>query len=172
LNAGAIVLYRDQHRHTVLDVQLNRAACPFPGVVEKIAEQLHTILLFYGKPNSALICSVRQGEIKRCTLPDFRLGPDPAFVALYDAFDGRQPNSGTRIRLFRVQSLEGAKQLIDILHVKADTIIPYKVNRFASERGGSKLDFCRYLLLPIHFLQHPVRSAEATASAIQPGIYQ
>jgi hypothetical protein len=47
-------------------------------------------------------------------------------MAVDDALNGRQADSGTFKLLRPMQALKDAKQLIDILHVKSDTVVPYE----------------------------------------------
>jgi hypothetical protein len=56
-------------------------------------------------------------------LIDGSLGPDRSAMPVDDALDCRQPNSGALKLFIPMQALKYAKQLVDVLHLKACAVI-------------------------------------------------
>jgi hypothetical protein len=52
---------------------------------------------------------LRERKKNRCTLIGFRLGPDAAAVAAYDALHDRKPDAGPRKFIAAVQALKHPK---------------------------------------------------------------
>src|SRR5690606_10046920 len=80
-----------------------------------------------------------KGEREGCPLSWFTLSPDFSPMAAYDSFDCCKTDPGPFELFWFMKSLEGFEDLVCILHVKSNPVIPYII-----ECGGV-FDDCPYL---------------------------
>ena len=74
---------------------------------------------------SCVVASNREVEAR--ALIGCRGRPHAAPVAGYDAFDDRKSDPGALVVLCAVQPLEDAEQLVGILHVETNAVVPHKI---------------------------------------------
>ena len=72
-----------------------------------------------------------QGEVKDRPLFNLALGPHLAAVVLDDALGDRQSDAVAGELFHSVDALEGAKQLVDVPHVKSGPVVTNEVGLFA-----------------------------------------
>ena len=83
---------------------------------------------------------MRQCEIERCAFIDLALGPGPPPMAVNDPSYCRKTNSCAFEIFTAVEPLEDTEQLVHILHVETNTIVPDVKRRFAIARYRSDFD--------------------------------
>ncbi len=69
------------------------------------------------------LACLRYGEKEGRTLADLRLDPDATAVPLHDLLAYGQPDTGARIFILSMQSLEHLEQLVVILRIDADAVV-------------------------------------------------
>ncbi len=77
-----------------------------------------------------------------------RFGPDAPALPEHDALHGGQPDAGARELVGAVQPLEGAEQLVGVLHVEPHTVIAHEEHALpvlflAAELDLGDLSFAR-----------------------------
>src|SRR4051794_8679683 len=70
---------------------------------------------------------VRQGEIEGSSLLGLGVGPDPATVPVNDPLHGCKPDACALELSTRVQALEGAEELVGVLHLEAGAVVANEV---------------------------------------------
>src|SRR5205823_7981930 len=83
-----------------------------------------------------------EGEKEGRSLPECRFHPDAAAVALHDALTDRQADSGSRIRM-PVQPLENSKDLLNIVGVDPDAVVPHGEMPFFVLTPGANVNLRR-----------------------------
>ena len=73
---------------------------------------------------------LRQRKIESGSLSNLPFGPDPPSMPVVDALHDSEPNAGPLVFAFRMEPVEGGKELIVILHIEPDTIVFHPVNIF------------------------------------------
>src|SRR6185312_1145114 len=71
---------------------------------------------------------IAEGEIKRGSFANRGLRPDQSAMALDDPLHRRQTHAGAGKFGLRMQSPEGAKQLVRVSHVKTRAVVPHEIN--------------------------------------------
>src|SRR6185503_4386800 len=72
-----------------------------------------------------------QRKVERCTAIGFSLGPHAPPVTMDDPPHVREPDTGAFEVVRAVEPLKDPEQLVRVLHVEADTIIPNEYDRIA-----------------------------------------
>src|SRR5574340_1303088 len=73
-----------------------------------------------------------QRERQRCAPVDLSVRADVTAVPADDALDDGQPDSGASIVLLRMQPLKDAKEMVCMPRVKADAVIPDRIQHLAA----------------------------------------
>src|SRR5581483_8375605 len=82
--------------------------------------------------SSGLFMSVSfEREVECGSFADLRFSPDAASVAVNDALDEGEPDSGSLVLGLAVQSLKHAEELVRVPHVESDSVVPHVVNGLA-----------------------------------------
>ena len=69
-------------------------------------------------------------EINRSPFVRLGLNPDPAAMPVDNPMNDGQPNAGTFVLVSGMQSLKRRKKFVDILHIKAHSIVLDKIDKF------------------------------------------
>src|ERR1022692_2785019 len=85
-----------------------------------------------------------QGKVERCTAVGLSLSPDTTAMSMDNSLHDGQADTGSFIVFRPMQSLEDAKQLVGILHVEANAVVPDEVGPFARfiAHATADLDQC------------------------------
>src|SRR5258706_15673164 len=85
-----------------------------------------------------LVLSLWKMEIENRSLTPAPFTPGPPAMALHDAPNIREADSGSFKFIRGVEALKYAKKLIRVFHIKSGAVVPNKENRFAAcVRGGA-----------------------------------
>src|SRR3954468_19075945 len=108
--------------------------CPMWGVGRGFASHVR-------HPTSGIAGVVaRQREVEGRAGARAALGPGAAAVALHDAADVGEADPGALELLVAVQALEDAEELVGVLHVEADAVVPDAVDDLAVQRFAGDAD--------------------------------
>src|SRR5438132_9993915 len=102
------------------------------------------VLCLYSGAARRMLRRGGQREVEGGSAIDGRFRPDLTDMAMNDALDGRQPDTGAWELRLRMQPLEGTEQLAGVLRIETGAIVPHVVHVAplavsASSEGDARL---------------------------------